>query len=132
MNRLEVKRLAGALAEKVKAPFLLSLEGPLGVGKTFFTQQFVSALGSSDIVTSPTYTIVNEYSTLKGDVIHIDAYRVSSREDLESIGFFEYLDRELIIVMEWGSNVSGYVKEDCLIKMRYSGEERELDVYTNI
>ncbi len=106
-------------------PAFLSLNGPLGSGKTYFTSCFAQRLGAS--ASSPTYTLVNEYDSKKGKIVHIDAYRISSRDDLESIGFFDYLDRGCIMIVEWGENIKEFLPRKRLdIFLDYSGNKREI------
>lgn len=102
----ETKEFARGIAEMVEPGQVLALKGDLGSGKTTFTKYLAAALGVEKIVTSPTFVILKKYPILKSDkfsqLIHIDCYRLSSAEDLESIGFFEFLiDPKNLIVVEW-------------------------------
>ena len=85
---------------KIEYPILL-LKGNLGAGKTTFTQFLLKKLGSKDEVSSPTYAIVNEYDTPKGNVFHFDLYRMKSAVEVEDIGIHEYLDNALLCIIEW-------------------------------
>jgi tRNA threonylcarbamoyladenosine biosynthesis protein TsaE len=80
---------------------LLLLKGNLGAGKTTFTQFLLKNLGSTDEVSSPTYAIVNEYRTLKGNVFHFDLYRMKSVGEVYDIGMDEYLDNAFLCIIEW-------------------------------
>ena len=80
---------------------LLLLKGNLGAGKTTFTQFLLKNLGSTDEVSSPTYAIVNEYCTLKGNVFHFDLYRMKSVGEVYDIGMDEYLDNAFLCIIEW-------------------------------
>ena len=75
--------------------------GLLGAGKTTFTRGFARGLGVKGIVTSPTYTIVNEYLQADIPLIHFDFYRLSTEEELFEIGWDEYLERDAVLVVEW-------------------------------
>lgn len=103
---LEVRTMEdwGILAEKI-LPMLrhniLLLRGNLGAGKTTFTQSLVKALGSDDVVNSPTYSLVNEYESLKGKIFHFDLYRVEDVEELFDIGIEEYLESGFLSIIEW-------------------------------
>jgi tRNA threonylcarbamoyladenosine biosynthesis protein TsaE len=79
---------------------IISLNGDLGTGKTAFTSGIAEALGINCYITSPTFTIVNEY---KGNIplYHFDAYRIGSYEEMFDIGFEEYVENNGIIVIEW-------------------------------
>lgn len=80
---------------------ILFLKGNLGAGKTTFTQFLLKELGSQDVVSSPTYAIVNEYDTPKGPVFHFDLYRMNSPEEVDDIGMDEYLNNSLLCIIEW-------------------------------
>lgn len=80
---------------------ILLLKGNLGAGKTTFTQFLLKALGSSDEVNSPSYSIVNEYSTPQGKVFHFDLYRLKNIDEVYDIGIEEYLDNAFLCIIEW-------------------------------
>ncbi len=80
---------------------ILLLNGDLGAGKTTFTKFLLARLGSSDEVSSPTYSIVNEYNTENGKVYHFDLYRMSSIEEVYDIGIEEYLYNGFLNIVEW-------------------------------
>lgn len=80
---------------------ILLLRGNLGAGKTTFSQNLVAELGSDDEVTSPTYTIVNEYHSPKGKIFHFDLYRMKNVEELYDIGIDDYLDEGFLNIIEW-------------------------------
>ena len=80
---------------------ILLLKGNLGAGKTTFSKFLLKNLGSQDEVSSPTYAIVNEYDTPKGNVFHFDLYRMKSADEVEDIGIHEYLDNSFLCIIEW-------------------------------
>lgn len=80
---------------------ILILRGNLGAGKTTFTQFLLKNLGSKDEVNSPTYSIVNEYSTPKGKIYHFDLYRLKNIEEVYDIGIEEYLENAFLCIIEW-------------------------------
>lgn len=80
---------------------ILFLKGNLGAGKTTFTQFLLKNLGSKDEVNSPTYSIVNEYSTPKGKIYHFDLYRLKNIEEVYDIGIEEYLENAFLCIIEW-------------------------------
>ena len=80
---------------------ILLLKGNLGAGKTTFTQYFVKELGSDDEVSSPTYTIVNEYNSPKGKIFHFDLYRMKNAAEVFDIGIEEYLEDGYFSILEW-------------------------------
>lgn len=93
---------------------ILLLKGNLGAGKTTFTQFLLNKLGSEDEVSSPTYSIVNEYSTPKGKVFHFDLYRLKNIDEVYDIGIEEYLDNAFLCIIEWPE-----VYEDDLYGLKY-------------
>ena len=84
---------------------LLVLTGPLGAGKTTLTQAIARQLGAAASVTSPTYTLVHEYPTPAGTLVHIDAYRLGDASAVERLGLEDYLERARLTVVEWGEGL---------------------------
>lgn len=104
-TEVETEALGGKLALSLKAGSFVALNGGLGAGKTAFVRGMAAALGY-ERVSSPTFTIVHEYPT-NPPIFHFDCYRLKCAEDLEGIGFDDYLSRSGIIAMEWAQNVQG-------------------------
>ncbi|WP_461828856.1 tRNA (adenosine(37)-N6)-threonylcarbamoyltransferase complex ATPase subunit type 1 TsaE [Aquifex sp.] len=118
----EMFRLAQEIAEELKGREVICLKGDLGAGKTTFVKGLAKALGIREgyQVRSPTFTLVNEYPTRKGNLIHIDLYRVKDFDYSEFVG-------QGILAVEWEGN-----KENCdlLIEIEITGEnERRVRVY---
>ena len=80
---------------------ILLLKGNLGAGKTTFTQFLLKNFGSNDEVSSPTYAIVNEYHSPKGNIFHFDLYRMKNINEVYDIGIEEYLDNAFLCIIEW-------------------------------
>jgi tRNA threonylcarbamoyladenosine biosynthesis protein TsaE len=99
--------MAAETAAALPEGALLVLTGPLGAGKTTFVRALALALGSDAIVTSPTYTLVHEYPTPSGPLVHVDAYRLADGEALGSIGLDAYRDHARLVVVEWGEALLG-------------------------
>ena len=102
----ETERLGAALAEKLGPGTVIAYRGDLGAGKTAFTRGLARGLGYAEPVTSPTYTIVNEYLGGRLPLFHFDMYRLHSAEDLWDIGWDDYLDRGGVCAVEWSENVA--------------------------
>lgn len=98
-------KIAKEFAKELKKGDVVTLDGDLGAGKTFFTSSLCKELGVKDIVQSPTFTIVNEYRTSKIPVFHFDVYRISTPDDMYDIGFDEYLYSDGISIVEWADEV---------------------------
>ena len=97
----ETESIAGVLARYLVAGDIIVLTGELGGGKTAFVRGATRALGSDDLVTSPTFAIVQEYDALI-KIVHIDCYRIDRVQELHDIGFSEMLDDGSIAFIEWG------------------------------
>lgn len=101
----ETERTGEALAKTLCSGAVVALYGELGAGKTAFVRGMARGLGSSDRVTSPTFTIVNEYGGAL-ELFHFDMYRLGGSEELFDIGWEDYLARGGVCVVEWSENVS--------------------------
>jgi tRNA threonylcarbamoyladenosine biosynthesis protein TsaE len=98
--------VAHSLLEDGSLPRFIALYGDLGVGKTAFVRGLASVLAPNSAVRSPTFALVNEYRAKPLPIFHFDMYRIEDEDALESIGFYDYLDRGLCVV-EWSENI-GY------------------------
>ena len=101
----ETEQIGERLAKTLTPGTVLAYRGDLGAGKTAFTRGLARGLGYSDPVTSPTYTIVNEYLGGRLPLFHFDMYRLQSDDDLWDIGWEDYLDRGGVCAVEWSENV---------------------------
>lgn len=100
------RSLAATTAASLPLGQLLVLSGPLGAGKTAFVVALAAALGSDAQVTSPTYTLVHEYPTTHGPLVHVDAYRIDPDVDLDAaLDLDAYLARARAVVVEWGERL---------------------------
>ena len=97
----ETEAVGRELAEKLRPGDIIAYRGDLGAGKTAFTRGLAAGLGVEEPVTSPTYTIVNEYESGRMPLFHFDLYRLGSAEELFDIGWEDYLERGAILVVEW-------------------------------
>jgi tRNA threonylcarbamoyladenosine biosynthesis protein TsaE len=105
--------VGGALARALPEGAAISLEGPLGAGKTVLVRGFCDALGVRDRVTSPSYTLWNEYETERGRrVIHLDAFRLAGASELEDLGFEDRRDPRGFLLVEWGDRAVGALPGD--------------------
>ena len=99
------KELASAMLADSFLPRFVALYGDLGVGKTAFVRGFTSAIAPTARVKSPTFALVNEYKGEKCSVFHFDMYRIEDEDDLYSIGFYDYFERNGICLTEWSENI---------------------------
>ncbi|MBQ8974413.1 MAG: tRNA (adenosine(37)-N6)-threonylcarbamoyltransferase complex ATPase subunit type 1 TsaE [Oscillospiraceae bacterium] len=125
----ETEALGSELAQKLDKGAVVALYGDLGAGKTAFTRGMVKGLGIDEYVTSPTFTIVNEYL---GDtpVFHFDMYRLSGEDELFDIGWEDYLSRGGICCVEWSENVDGAFPPDTVrvYIRKLSDTHREIEI----
>ena len=110
----ETEALGYRLAGEISPGTVLAFFGDLGTGKTTFTRGLARGLDVSTPVTSPTYTIVNEYAAKNGDLIHFDMYRLGNSDELFEIGWEDYLARGAIIALEWSENVEDALSSDVI------------------
>ena len=101
----ETQALGTKLAKRLQPGDVIAYFGDLGAGKTALTRGIAQGLGITDIVTSPTYTIVNEYLTGRLPLFHFDMYRLGASDELFDIGWEDYLARGGVCAVEWSENV---------------------------
>jgi len=107
-NLKETKELAKKFAGLLTGGEIILLNGDLGAGKTTFTKWVLRSLGVKDDVTSPTFTIMREYSCKKFNIYHFDMYRLSSADEAREFGLEDYIyskDKRNIVFIEWSENV---------------------------
>ena len=110
----ETEALGAALADRLKPGAVVAFSGDLGAGKTAFVRGMARGLGIPERVTSPTFTIVNEYEGGRLPLFHFDMYRLSSSDELFDIGWEDYLVRGGVCAVEWSENVSDALEGDCI------------------
>lgn len=108
----DTEAIGRKIAQKLNGTEVIALFGGLGMGKTAFTRGLASALDVEDGVSSPTFSLVNEYHG-KYSIYHFDMYRVTTWDDLYSTGFFDYINNG-VLVIEWSENIEGALPEDCI------------------
>ena len=123
-SELETEQLAEQLAPLLHPGTVIAFDGDLGAGKTAFTRGLARGLGITDRVTSPTYTIVNEYDG-KIPLFHFDMYRLASSEELFDIGWEDYLDRGGILAVEWSERISDALENPVRISIERAGGEND-------
>ena len=118
----ETEELGMRLAKNLSAGTILAYRGDLGAGKTAFTRGLARGLGASEPVTSPTYTIVNEYLSGRLPLFHFDMYRLRSADDLFDIGWDDYLERNGVCAVEWSENVAEAMEDAVFITIEKTGD----------
>lgn len=118
----ETEALGERLAARLTGGEMIAYTGDLGAGKTAFTRGLARGLGITDRVTSPTFTIVNEYEGGCLPLFHFDMYRLSSSDELYDIGWEDYLARGGVCAVEWSEIVSDALEENELIRVDIKNE----------
>lgn len=113
----DTRQLARTLLERMGTGSLLLLQGGMGAGKTTLVAALAKELGSTASVSSPTYTLIHEYPTPQGTLVHIDAWRLKDAADLIDTGLDEYLDHARLVAVEWGEGLSEHYPEAVLVKL---------------
>ena len=119
----ETEAIGAALGKIIDPGTVIAYRGDLGAGKTAFTRGLAKGLGCTEIVTSPTYTIVNEYLGGRIPLFHFDMYRLRSSDDLFDIGWEDYLDRGGVCAVEWSENVDDAMEDALYITIEKLGED---------
>ena len=118
----ETEKLGAALANVLTPGTVIAYRGDLGAGKTAFTRGLARGLGCDELVTSPTYTIVNEYLGGRLPLFHFDMYRLTSSDDLWDIGWEDYLERGGVCAVEWSENVADAMEDAISVTIEKLGE----------
>lgn len=111
---LQTEALGERLGRALKRAAVIAYTGDLGAGKTAFTRGLARGLDIPEQVTSPTFTIVNEYEGGRLPLFHFDMYRLGSSDELFDIGWEDYLARNGVCAVEWSENVDDALDEDCI------------------
>ena len=114
----ETEAVGEALARTLEPGAVIAFTGDLGAGKTAFTRGLARGLGLTGRVTSPTFTIVNEYEGGRLPLFHFDMYRLESSDELFDIGWEDYLRRGGVCAVEWSEKVSGALTGDLRVDIR--------------
>lgn len=121
-NEAETEALGASFAKTLAPGSVVAMRGGMGMGKTAFVRGAAKGLGETGRVTSPTYTIVNEYETTP-PMFHFDLYRLGSADELFEIGFEDYLARGGICFVEWSENAGDEVSFSHIVEIeRVEGE----------
>jgi tRNA threonylcarbamoyladenosine biosynthesis protein TsaE len=130
----QTEALAAELAQVLPPGACIALNGELGAGKTRLVRGLVRGLGGNPrAVSSPTFVLLNVYETKSLTVYHLDAYRVSSPEDFEGIGFAELLEQGGVVVVEWASRVQSLLPGSCInVEIEIRGQRTRRITITGI
>lgn len=125
-DETETKKFAIDVAQTLKKGDVIALVGDLGTGKTTLSKYIAEALGITETITSPTFTIVQEYHSSRLPLYHFDVYRVDDIEEMYRIGYEEYFYGEGVCIVEWADIVEEIIPEDAkVIFIEYGEDEGE-------
>ena len=127
----DTEDIGARLAEQLEPGAVVAFTGDLGAGKTAFTRGLARGLGIPDRITSPPFTIVNEYEGGRLPLFHFDMYRLGSADELFDIGWEDYLRRGGVCAVEWSENIADALEEDAVrvdIRRGASDQERVITI----
>ena len=125
----ETEAIGAALGKILQPGTVIAYRGDLGAGKTAFTRGIAAGLGCRGPVTSPTYTIVNEYLSGRIPLFHFDMYRLGCADDLFDIGWEDYLERGGICAVEWSENVAEALEDALVVTVeKLGGDSRRITI----
>lgn len=125
----EARTFGRGLAKKLKPGDVIALIGDLGTGKTTLTKAIAQGLGITEMITSPTFTIVQEYSSGRLPLYHFDVYRIKDLEEMYELGYEEYFFGQGVCVVEWADQIEELIPEDSIVIRIEYGENEEERVY---
>ena len=126
----ELELAATSLLELINDNNIICFHGEMGVGKTTFIKEICKKLGVEDVVSSPTFSIINEYLTENnGSVYHFDFYRIEKEEEAFDIGYEEYFYQGNICLIEWPEKISSIIPENIIkVQITRSDEQRIIEI----
>lgn len=129
-SELDTERIGAELAAKLPGGSVVAMYGDLGAGKTAFVRGMARGLGLNCRVSSPTFTIVNEYAGGGNELLHFDMYRLDGVDDLLNIGWDDYLARGAICAVEWSENIEEiFDGSEIVVRItKLSDTQREIEI----
>ena len=114
-SQSELRNVADAIIQNLDGRSIVAFYGQMGAGKTTLIREIVALLGSDDVVTSPTFALVNQYSTADGDAVyHFDFYRINKLEEAFDLGYEEYFYSGDLCLIEWSEKIGELLPEDVM------------------
>ena len=126
----ETEKIAAEIAQTIKKGDCIAFVGGMGMGKTAFVRGLAKGLELKGEVCSPTFSLVNEYRSPDLTLYHFDMYRITTLDDLYSTGFFDYLDTDAVLAVEWSENITDALPENTIFISitRIDEETREIEI----
>lgn len=130
-NQKELEKIAEKLGKLVTSGDIICMSGDLGAGKTTFTQSFAKGLSIEDYITSPTFTLINEYNG-RIPLYHFDVYRINNIMDMEDLGYEEYFYGAGVCVIEWANLIEEVLPSNYLwIEIKVTGQQSREICFTS-
>lgn len=131
-NEEETRAFGHQLANQLKPGSVVALIGDLGTGKTTLSKYIAEGLGITEVVTSPTFTIVQEYHTGRLPLYHFDVYRIGDISEMEELGYEEYFFGDGVSLVEWADIIQELLPEEArIIRIEYGREPEERIYHCN-
>ena len=131
-NEEETKAFGHQLAERLEPGSVVALIGDLGTGKTTLSKYIAEGLGITEVVTSPTFTIVQEYHSGRLPLYHFDVYRIGDISEMEELGYEEYFFGDGVSLVEWADIIQELLPEEArIIRIEYGREPEERIYHCN-
>ncbi len=128
-EEIMTKRIGEIIGERIFPGAVICLNGDLGAGKTTMTKSIAKAMGIDEDITSPTFTIVNEYTDYPIPLYHFDVYRIGSSDEMFDIGYDEYIESGGVVIIEWSNLIWDILPKDRLeLFLTYDREGRSLEM----
>lgn len=125
-NEIDTQDYGRTLAKKLTPGTVIALIGDLGTGKTTLTKSIAQGLGIKEMITSPTFTIVQEYHDGRLPLYHFDVYRICDAEEMYELGYEEYFFGQGVCIVEWADLIMDLIPEDSIvIRIEYGSQEEE-------
>lgn len=128
-NELDTREFGKELAKKLKPGDVVALIGELGTGKTTLTKSIAEGLGITGMITSPTFTIVQEYHAGRLPLYHFDVYRLNGPEEMDELGYEEYFFGQGVCVVEWADQIMELIPEGSIVIRIEYGEKEDERIY---
>ena len=114
-NQDTIREAARQFVEQMGDSHVFAFYGKMGAGKTTFIKAICEELGVEDVITSPTFAIINEYESPEATIYHFDFYRIEKLEEALDIGFYDYVDSGYLCIIEWPEKIEDLLPEETLV-----------------
>lgn len=124
----ETEALGEALAAELRPGMVVAFFGEMGSGKTVLTRGLARGLNCTETVSSPTFALVHEYGG-EPPLAHFDMYRISTWDELDSTGFYDYIDQGYVLAVEWSENIENALQDEETVRVEFTKGDAEDERY---